>query len=147
MRKKLLRPMPIAAIRRLILAAILCILLWNITYWIGEAKSKILGVIWGIATAAAAVVCRYQASKVVQVNKRFILWMSIPGILILVPFVIHLVGLFKERPSGWVILWQMAPLFISLIIPVGLLALAYGALSQHLPPEDKAGEKSTSVSA
>ena len=145
--KKLLRPMPIAAIRRLILAAILFILLWNITYWIGEAWNKISGVIWGIATAAAAVVCRYQASKVVQVNKRFILWMSIPAVLTLVPFIIHVVGMFKDRPSGWVILWQVAPLFISLIIPVGLLALAYGALKQHLPPEEKTSEKSSAASA
>ncbi len=142
--KKLFRPMPIVTIRRLILAAILCILFWNIIFWIGEAWNKVSGLIWGVVTAAAAIVCRYQAGKVVQINKKYLLWMSIPAVLTLVPFIVRVVKILNDpQPSGWVVLWQIAPLLISLIIPVGLLGLAYAALKQHVPASESASGEPT----
>ena len=133
--KRLLRPMPIPMIRRFILSAIALILFWNIIFWIGEAWNKLSGVIWGIVTAALAVFCRYKAGKSIQVNKQFMLWMSIPAVLTVIPFIVRLIDVFKQdqMPSAWLMLWQLAPLLISFILPVGLLMVAYWALKQHLP--------------
>ena len=138
MSKSIFQPLPIAVIRRLILIAILFILFWNVTYWIGETWNKISGLIWGIITAGIAIFCRYKATRSVKVNNAFVFWMSVPAVLTVVPLVIWIMTVLKKNQSSpWAILWQMAPLLISLIIPVGLLAIAFMALKHHLPPNDK----------
>lgn len=136
MKKSFLRPLSIAVIRRLILIAIMFILFWNVTYWIGEAWNRISGVVWGVGTALVAIFCRYKATRSIKVNKAFIFWMTVPAVLMVIPFIIHVAKVLKNgQASGWTILWQMAPVLISLILPVGLLAVAYMALKHHLPPE------------
>ena len=133
--------MPIHTVRRLILAAMVLVVFSNIAYWVAEAWSAWAGMAWGLCAAGVAFFCRAKAGRMVQANKKYYFWLSIPAILALVPIILHIrEAISEESASWWLRLWQLAPVLISFVIPVTLLWLAYSGLEGHL---DSAGGSDT----
>ena len=122
-------------IRKMILVAMVLIVFSNVAQWVGEFFPKIVGAIWGIATAGVAYFCRTKAMKshTAVVDKKYYLWLMVPVVLTLIPVVFRIRKIFtEESQSGWIRLWEAMPVLVNFILPVGILWVAYAALTQHM---------------
>lgn len=126
----------IKLIRKMILIAMVLIVFSNIAQWVGDSMSKVAGAVWGIVAAGVAYFCRTKAVKThaVITDKKYYLWILVPGVLTLIPLVlrIHKV-LTAETKSWWIRGWEALPVLVNFILPVGILWVAYAALTRHMP--------------
>jgi len=121
----------------MILVALALIVFANISDWVAEWLSTSIGVIWGLATATTAFYCRTKASRVIAANKKYMLWMAIPGILAFIPVVYQVYLFLGSEGKTWLArLWDVSPIVIGFIAPVVLLWMAYSSLEKHSMPAE-----------
>lgn len=128
----------IRMIRKMILVAMVLIVFSNIAQWVGEFLPKIVGAIWGIITAGVAFYCRSRAVKThaVITDKKYYLWLLVPGLLTAIPLILRLKSvLTAEAQSWWIRIWYTLPVLVNFILPVGILWVVYAALTVHMPNE------------
>ena len=124
--------MSVKTVRKMILAALVLIVFANVSAWAGEMLQKSTGVIWGLATAIVAFYCRLRASRSIAANKKYLLWMAIPGILAFIPIAYHVYRFFRSAETSWLVkIWDVSPIMIGFIAPVILLWMAYSCLEKH----------------
>ena len=137
--------MSIKIVRKMILVALALIVFANVSDWVAEWLSTSIGVIWGLATAVAAFYCRTKASRVIAANKKYMLWMAIPGLLALIPIVFQVNRFLTSPEKTWLArFWDVSPIVIGFVAPVVLLWMAYSSLEKHTMREASA-EKSLSA--
>lgn len=125
----------IQQVRRLIMVALLLVVFTNLAYFVKDAWNNYLaGFIWGISAAVVTFFCRMRAGKQVQANKQYYLWLAVPAVITIVPIFLKIYDVFKgeEGSRWWNYVWDLAPVFITFLIPVSLLWLAYAGLEGHI---------------
>ncbi len=130
----------IRLIRKMILVAMVLIVFSNVAQWVGDSMHKVVAAVWGIAAAALAYYCRTRAMKshTGVLNKKYYLWLMVPVVLTLIPLVLRIWRVFTaESKSWWLRLWEALPVLVDFVLPVGILWIAYAALTPHLPQEEK----------
>ena len=135
--------MPIRMIRRMILLALFLIIFSHVTLWVAAWLSHSVGTVWGLVTAGLALFCRMRATRSVKTNKRYYIWLMIPTILTLIPLCYHVLRSLRETTTFGGRFWDIVPVFISFVLPAGLLWMAHAAL---YPYERGKGEDSGQVS-
>jgi hypothetical protein len=139
--------MSIKIVRKMILVALALILFANVSDWVAEWLSTSIGVIWGLATAIAAFYCRTKAARVIAANKKYMLWMAIPGLLAIIPIAYQVNSFLRSPEKTWLArLWDLSPITIGFAAPVVLLWMAYSSLEKHTAPEAKAEKSSSGAS-
>jgi hypothetical protein len=127
--------MSIKIVRKMILVALALIVFANVSDWVDEWIGPSMGVIWGLATAVAAFYCRKKASRVIAANKKYMLWMAIPGLLAIIPIVFQVNRFLTSPEKTWLSrLWDLSPVIIGFVAPVVLLWMAYSSLEKHSIP-------------
>lgn len=137
----------IRLIRKMILVAMVLIVFSNVAQWVGEFFPKIVGAIWGIVTAGVAYFCRTKAMKshTAVLDKKYYLWLLVPGLLTLIPLVIQIRTVFTaESQSWWIRTWEALPVLVNFLLPVGILWVVYAGLTLHLPKQDATGQAAIS---
>ncbi len=125
--------MSIKIVRKMILVALALIVFANVSEWATKMLSSSIGVIWGLATAITAFYCRMKASHVVTANKKYMLWMAIPGLLAFTPIAYQVYSFFGSEGKTWLVrLWEIAPIVIGFVVPVVLLWTACSGLEGHI---------------
>ncbi|MCF7975242.1 MAG: hypothetical protein K9N55_15615 [Phycisphaerae bacterium] len=142
----------IKLIRKMILVAMVLIVFSNIAQWVGDSMSKVVGAVWGIVAAGLAYFCRTKAVKThaVITDKKYYLWLMVPVLLTIIPLILRVHSvLTAEAKSWWIRAWETLPVLVNFILPVGILWVAYAALTRHMPrsetidqPVKHAGEAS-----
>ena len=133
--------MSIKIVRKMILAALALIVFADVSGWVVEWIGPTIGVIWGLATAVAAFYCRTKASRVIAANKKYMLWMAIPGLLAVIPIIYRVYGFFASPEKTWLSrLLDLSPIIIGFVAPVVLLWMAYSSLEKHTVPQAKVDE-------
>jgi hypothetical protein len=125
----------ISFIKKMILVAMVLIVFSNVAQWVGDSMHEIVGVVWGIVAAGVAYFCRTKAMKshTAVVDKKYYLWLMVPVVLTLIPVAFRIRKIFtEESQSGWIRLWEAMPVLVNFILPVGILWVAYAALTQHM---------------
>jgi hypothetical protein len=131
--------MSIKIVRKMILAALALIIFANVSGWVVEWIGPAIGVIWGLAAAIAAFYCRTKAARVIAANKKYMLWMAVPGLLAVIPIIYQVNNFLKSPEKTWLArLWDVSPIVIGFAAPVVLLWMAYSSLEKHTVPEAKA---------
>jgi len=116
----------------MILVALALIVFASVSGWVVEWIGPSIGVIWGLATAVAAFYCRTKASRVIAANKKYMLWMAIPGLLAVIPIIYRVYSFFTSPEKTWLSrLLDLSPIIIGFVAPVVLLWLAYSSLEKH----------------
>ena len=124
--------MSVKIVRKMILVALALIVFANVSNWAGQMLQTSGGIIWGLATAIAAFYCRIRASRAVTTNKKYFLWMAIPGVLACIPIVYQVYRFFKSEERTWLLrVWDVSPIVIGFIAPAVLLWMAYSCLEKH----------------
>lgn len=124
--------MSIKIVRKMILVALALIVFSNVSNWAGEMLQKSMGVVWGLATAIVAIYCRTRASRSIAANKKYLLWMAVPGVLATIPIAYHVYRFFSSDETTWLMrCWDIFPIVIGFIAPVVLLWMAYSSLERH----------------
>lgn len=142
MKRKWTMTMSIKVVRRLILMTLILVVFSNLAIWVGDIWAHWVGFLWGICAAVVAFICRAKATKGIKVSKQYYLWLTVPAVLAIVPMVLRIrKALQAQDVTWWDRGWELAPLFVSFIIPVTLLWLAYSGLEGHLAGPDTPIEK------
>ncbi len=127
--------MSIQTMRKMILVAMALIVFSQIATWVADTFSRSIGTIWGLAAAGAALYCRTRATAVVQTNRKYYLWLLIPGLLTLIPIIFWIRKVFQLEPTSWWLrLWDLTPILMSFMIPLLLLWLIYSGLAKYQDP-------------
>lgn len=132
--------LPIRLIRKMILVAMVLIVFSNVAQWVGDSMHKIVATLWGIAAALLAYFCRTKAMKshTAVLSKKYYLWLMVPVLVTLIPLILRIWKVFTtESSSWWIRLWEALPVLVNFVLPVGLLWVAYAALTLHMPKEEK----------
>ena len=124
--------MSVKIVRKMILVALVLIVFANVSDWAGQWLRTSAGIVWGLAAAIAAFYCRIRASRSIATNKKYLLWMAVPGLLACIPIVHQVYRFFKTEDRSWLLrLWDVSPIIIGFIAPVILLWMAYSCLEKH----------------
>jgi len=116
----------------MILVALALMVFANVSGWALEMFKSSAGVIWGLATAIAAIYCRIRASRSIATNKKYLLWLAIPGVLAFIPIAYHVHRFFRSDENTWLMrCWDVSPIIIGFVVPVVLLWMAYSSLEKH----------------
>ncbi len=137
---------PIRLIRKMIVVAMVLIVFSSVAQWVGDSMHKVVATVWGIAAAGLAYFCRTKAMKshTAVVDKKYYLWLMVPVVLTLIPLFLRVWHVFTaESESGWLRLWEALPLLVNFVLPVGILWVAYAALTPHMPQPEGAGSAET----
>lgn len=129
----------IRLIRKMILVAMVLIVFSNVAQWVGDSMNKVVATLWGIAAAGLAYFCRTKAMKshTAVLDKKYYLWLMVPIVLTLIPLFLRVWKVFTaESESWWIRAWDALPVLVNFVLPVGLLWVAYAALTLHLPKQD-----------
>ena len=129
----------IRLIRKMILVAMVLIVFSNVAQWVGDSMNKVVATAWGIAAAALAYFCRTKAmkSQTAVLDKKYYLWLMVPIVLTLIPLFLRVWKVFTKESESWSIrIWDALPVLVNFVLPVGILWVAYAALTLHLPKQD-----------
>ena len=129
----------IRLIRKMILVAMVLIVFSNVAQWVGDSMNKVVATLWGIAAAGLAYFCRTKAMKshTAVLDKKYYLWLMVPIVLTLIPLFLRVWKVFTtESQSWWIRIWDALPVLVDFVLPVGILWVAYAALTLHLPKQD-----------
>lgn len=124
--------LPIKVIRKMIQVSIALILFSNIVSWVEENGGRTMGIIWGLVTAALAFYCRSRATGEVKTNRKYYIWLLLPVTLTVIAIGFRLKTVFQLVDKSWLVrIWEITPIFLSLVVPVALLWIASSALESY----------------
>lgn len=122
--------MSLAIHRKMILAAIICLLLYQVGTWI----TLIAGAVWGAGAAVIVAVVSYVCTRLAKRGATSTIWFLIPTLLFTVlPLVAKAWSLFTSQTGIADMLIDIVPLLVGFVIPVGLLSSVYLDLRKKAP--------------
>ncbi len=122
----------IRVIRKMVQVSIALILFSNIVSWIEDNGGRTIGIIWGLVTAALAFYCRSRATGEIKTNRKYYIWLLLPVTLTVIAIGFRLKTVFELVDKSWLVrVWEITPIFLSLIVPVALLWTVYSALEAY----------------
>jgi uncharacterized membrane protein len=118
---------------RLVLVALICVVVANVTEWIFGAFQVAGAALGGLAAAALTWACRNQAMKGVEKSARYRLWMAVPLVLFtVVPIAVRVVQFVTADSSSMLLSFANVLAFaISFAAPVAVLGVVYGVLARR----------------
>jgi|GEM_PF-2675456 len=120
---------------RLVLVALTCVVVSNVTVWIFGAFQALGAGAGALLIGVATWWCRRQALAGVQKSARYWLWMTLPLVLFTVaPIAVRVVQFFtSDASSGLVSLANVVAFAVSFALPVLLLGVVYVGLMRREP--------------
>jgi len=118
--------MQLATLRRLVAAAIVLLLIYQVGTWI----SAFFGGFWGGVAAAVVAVVSLLCVWFAGTGAGNIAWVLVPSTLfVLVPLAVRLWGALADQQATWVDrVIAITPLLVGFVIPVLLLLVVYAEL-------------------
>lgn len=138
------------SLARLVLVALICVVVSNVTVWIFGAFEALGATLGALAIGVVTWWCRRQALVDVQKSSRYWLWMTLPLVLFTVaPIAVRIVMFFtSSEPTGILTLANVVAFAVSFVVPVVLLGVVYVALVRREtapapppPPAQTASQK------
>lgn len=122
--------MSLAINRKMILAAIICLLLYQVGTWI----TFVAGAVWGAGAAVIVAVVSYVCARLAKRGATSTIWFLIPTLLFTVlPLLAKAWSLFTSQTGIADTLIDLVPLLVGFVIPVGLLSSVYLDLRKKAP--------------
>lgn len=122
--------MSLAINRKMILAAIICLLLYQVGTWI----TFVAGAVWGAGAAVIVAVVSYVCARLAKRGATSTIWFLIPTLLFTVlPLLAKAWGLFNSQTGIADTLIDLVPLLVGFVIPVSLLSSVYLDLRKKAP--------------
>jgi len=122
--------MSLAINRKMILAAIICLLLYQVGTWI----TFVAGAVWGAGAAVIVAVVSYVCARLAKRGATSTIWFLIPTLLFTVlPLLAKAWSLFNNQTGIADTLIDLVPLLVGFVIPVGLLSSVYLDLRKKAP--------------
>lgn len=122
--------MSLAINRKMILAAIICLLLYQVGTWI----TFVAGAVWGAGAAVIVAVVSYVCARLAKRGATSMIWFLIPTLLFTVlPLLAKAWSLFNSQTGIADTLIDLVPLLVGFVIPVGLLSSVYLDLRKKAP--------------
>ena len=120
---------------RLVLVALICVVVSNVTVWIFGAFQAAGATLGAVAVGVLTWWCRRKALAGVQKSARYWLWMTGPLVLFtVVPIAARLYAfLTSTEPAGLLTYANVLAFAVSFLVPVVLLVVVYVALSRSEP--------------
>lgn len=119
--------------RKLILAAIICLLLYQVGTWI----ALVAGAVWGAGAAVVVAVVSYICARLAKRGATSTIWFLLPTLLFtVIPLLAKGWSLFSSQSSLVDMLVDLVPLLVGFVIPVGLLSAVYLDLRKKVPAAD-----------
>lgn len=108
--------------RKLVLAAIICLLLYQVGTWI----TIVAGAAWGAGAAVVVAIVSYVCARLAKRGATSTIWFLIPTLLFtVIPLLAKLWSVFTSQTGIVDMLVDLMPLLIGFVIPVVLLSLVY----------------------
>lgn len=122
--------MSLAINRKMILAAIICLLLYQVGTWI----TFVAGAVWGAGAAVIVAVVSYVCARLAKRGATSTIWFLIPTLLFTVlPLLAKAWSLFNSQTGIADTLIDLVPLLVGFVIPVCLLSSVYLDLRKKAP--------------
>jgi hypothetical protein len=118
---------------RLVLVALICVVVANVTQWIFGAFQVAGASLGAVAVGALTWACRQQALKGVAKSARYWVWMTIPLVLFtVVPIAVRVVQFFTADSTSTLVSFANVLAFaVSFALPVTVLAVVYVVLARR----------------
>ena len=114
--------MTLATHRKLILAAIICLLLYQVGTWI----SLVAGAMWGAGSAVVVAVVSYLCARLARRGVSSSVWFLMPTLLFtVIPLAVKLWSAWSSQTGIVDMLMDLLPLLAGFVIPVVLLSIVY----------------------
>lgn len=107
---------------KLILAAIICLLLFQVGTWI----TLIAGAVWGASAAVIVAMVSYVCARLAKQGATSTVWFLLPTLLFtVIPLLAKGWSMFTSQTSWLDMLVELVPLLVGFVIPVSLLSAVY----------------------
>lgn len=114
--------MSLAFDRKLILATIICLLLYQVGTWI----TLVAGAVWGVGAAVIVALVTYVSARLAKRGATSTVWFLIPTLLFtVIPLLAKGWSLFTSQTGVVDMLVDLVPLLVGFVFPVGLLSCVY----------------------
>lgn len=114
--------MSVATHRKLILAAIICLLLYQVGIWI----TLVAGAVWGAGSAVVVAVVSYLCARLARRGVSSSVWFLMPTLLFtVIPLAAKLWSAFSSQAGIVDMLIDLLPLLVGFVVPVVLLSIVY----------------------
>ncbi len=108
--------------RKLVLAALICLLLYQVGTWI----TVIAGAVWGAGAAVVVAVVSYVSARLAKRGATSTIWFLVPTLLFtVIPLLAKLWSAFTSQTGIADMLLDLTPLLVGFVIPVILLSMVY----------------------
>lgn len=108
--------------RKLVLAALICLLLYQVGTWI----TFIAGAVWGAGAAVVVAVVSYVSARLAKRGATSTIWFLVPTLLFtVIPLLAKLWSAFTSQTGIADMLLDLTPLLVGFVIPVILLSMVY----------------------
>lgn len=108
--------------RKLVLAALICLLLYQVGTWI----TVIAGAVWGAGAAVVVAVVSYVSARLAKRGATSTIWFLVPTLLFtVIPLLAKLWSAFTRQTGIADMLLDLTPLLVGFVIPVILLSMVY----------------------
>ncbi|SDK73739.1 hypothetical protein SAMN05192566_2296 [Methylophilus rhizosphaerae] len=114
--------MSVATHRKLILAAIICLLLYQVGIWI----TLVAGAVWGAGSAVVVAVVSYLCARLARRGVSSSVWFLMPTLLFtVIPLAAKLWGALSSQAGMVDMLIDLLPLLVGFVVPIVLLSIVY----------------------
>lgn len=108
--------------RKLVLAALICLLLYQVGTWI----TVIAGAVWGAGAAVVVAIVSYVSARLAKRGATSTIWFLVPTLLFtVIPLLAKLWSAFTSQTGIADMLLDLTPLLVGFVIPVILLSMVY----------------------